>query len=219
MRLLRRFKQELYDFTITNETTANLRVAALEDERVADEELVLAIGKAKDLGLKGLSGISGNEWYRNVVLNDLPFSNGELIEYAMPSVINQFTRKIPIHKYLAGVKREHSEAVQIADEMNFDSIICESDRKRHRYLEQRGYDSVKQIWEQEKANRDKAFRIMAYLKEDEFDLHELESLLQEIFEEDVNVFDNVCNSEKTGIRRLIRIYDYLKWGNAKKPSN
>lgn len=52
VRLLRRFKQELYDFTLTNETTANLRVAALEDERVADDELVLAIGKAKDLGLK-----------------------------------------------------------------------------------------------------------------------------------------------------------------------
>ncbi|MCD7840879.1 MAG: SIR2 family protein, partial [Lachnospiraceae bacterium] len=112
VRLLRRFRQELYDFTLTNETTANLRVAALEDERVADDELVLAIGKAKDLGLKGLSGISGNEWYRNVVLNDLPFSNDDLIEYAMPSVVNQFTRKIPIHKYLVGTKREHPEALQ-----------------------------------------------------------------------------------------------------------
>ncbi len=50
--LLRRFKQELYDFTITHETTANLRVAALEDECVADDELVLAIGKAESLGWK-----------------------------------------------------------------------------------------------------------------------------------------------------------------------
>ncbi|MCD7954630.1 MAG: SIR2 family protein [Lachnospiraceae bacterium] len=219
VRLLRRFRQELYDFTLTNETTANLRVAALEDERVADDELVLAIGKAKDLGLKGLSGISGNEWYRNVVLNDLPFSNDDLIEYAMPSVIKQFTRKIPIHKYLIGVKREHPEALQIAKEMNFDSIISESEKKKHRYLEQRGYDSIRKIWQHEKSNRDKAFRIMAYLTEDEFDLCELESLLLEIFEEDVNVLENVEASEKTGIRRMIRIYDYLKWGNAKEPSN
>ncbi len=55
VRLLRRFKQELYDFTITHEMTANLRVATLEDERVADDELVLAIGKAESLGLSDIT--------------------------------------------------------------------------------------------------------------------------------------------------------------------
>ncbi len=219
VRLLRRFKQELYDFTLSNEPTASLRVAALEDKRVADEELVLAIGTAKELGLKGLSGITGNEWYRNVVLNDLPFSNDELLEYALPSVVKHFTRKIPIHRYLVGVRNNHPEALQIAEEMNFDSIISESNKRKHHYLEQRGYDSVKIIWQYEKSNRDKAFRIMAYLKEDEFDIVELEELLTYIFEEDTNVLENVSNSEKTGLRRLIRVYDYLKWGNAKEFSN
>ena len=46
--------------------TENLRVATLEDTRVGDEELVLAIGRASEIGLKGLSGIEGNEWYRDI---------------------------------------------------------------------------------------------------------------------------------------------------------
>ena len=40
---------------------------------------------------------------------------------------------------------------------------------------------------------------------------ELESVLLEIFEENVNVLQDAGNA-RTHIRRLIRIYDYLKWG-------
>ena len=58
--------QELYDYTITNVPTAGVRVAALDDARVSDDELVIAIGCVSDLGLKGLSGIDSNEWYRNI---------------------------------------------------------------------------------------------------------------------------------------------------------
>ena len=57
VRILRRFKQELYDFTVTNMPTASLRVASIEDERVADEELVIAIGKYSDYCLRGLHGL------------------------------------------------------------------------------------------------------------------------------------------------------------------
>jgi hypothetical protein len=62
VKLLRTFKQELYKFTIENKPTANLRVASIDDQRVEDEELVLAIGKASDFGLKGLKGLASSEW-------------------------------------------------------------------------------------------------------------------------------------------------------------
>ena len=44
------------------------------------------------------------------------------------------------------------------------------------------------------------------------DVRELEDILKEIFEGDVNVLQNVGANERSDIRRLIRIYDYLKWG-------
>ena len=37
VRILRRFKQELYDFTVTNMPTASMHVASIEDDRVKDE--------------------------------------------------------------------------------------------------------------------------------------------------------------------------------------
>ena len=54
--------------------------------------------------------------------------------------------------------------------------------------------------------------MIAYLSEEQIDIVELENLLVGLFEEDVNVLQNASQSERTNIKRLIRIYDYLKWG-------
>ena len=48
------------------------------------------------------------------------------------------------------------------------------------------------------------------------DLVELESILFEIFDTHPNIFieeyPDIVKNAKSNIRRLIRIYDYLKWG-------
>lgn len=46
VRILRRFKEELYTYVVTNTPTATLRVASIDDDRLGDEEMVLAIGRA-----------------------------------------------------------------------------------------------------------------------------------------------------------------------------
>ncbi len=53
---------------------------------------------------------------------------------------------------------------------------------------------------------------MAYLPEDEIDIDELEMILKEIFKTDINVLQNSKSPIRTNIRRLIMIYDYMKWG-------
>lgn len=44
------------------------------------------------------------------------------------------------------------------------------------------------------------------------DVNELESVLLEIFDKDINILQNAKSPIRTNIRRLILIYDYLKWG-------
>ena len=107
--ILRRFKKELYEYTITNTPTANLRVASIDDERIKDDDLVLAIGKASAFGLKGLSGLDANEWYRNIILDDLEFSADELLEYAFPKLNRQNSGKLPLNKYLSEATKDFLE--------------------------------------------------------------------------------------------------------------
>ena len=209
VRILRRFKQELYEYTITNVPTENLRVASIDDTRIADEELVLAIGRASEIGLKGLRGLESNEWYRDIVLGDLDFSADELLEHAYPKLLKQNSGKVPANKHLAKATRDFPEYRELMKSQNFDSIISKTIKKHRNVLG--SYTSVRQIWENEKGNLEKATGLIAYLTEEQMDLNELETILKELFEEDMNVLQNESKA-RTNIRRLIRIYDYLKWG-------
>ncbi len=210
VKILRRFKQELYDYTITNIPTAGLRVAALDDNRVSDEELVLAIGKISDLGLKGLSGIDSNEWYRNIIIDDLDFSADELLEYAYPKVLKQNSGRLPVNKYLVEATKEFPECKELARKQDFDTIISATIKRSRNCLG--NYASVKQIWNQEKGSLERATRLISHLEENQINVEELEAILKELFEEDVNILQNVNSQVRTHVRRLIMIYDYLKWG-------
>ena len=210
VRILRRFKQELYEYTITNSPTDNIRVASIEDDRVADDELVLSIGRASEFGLKGLSGLESNELYRDVVIGDLLYSADELLEYALPKLLQQNSGKLPVNKYLRNATKEFPEYQKLVKDQDFNSLISNTIKNNRKALG--AYVSVRQIWENESNNLEKATRLIAYLSEEQIDIVELENLLVGLFEEDVNVLQNVSQSERTNIKRLIRIYDYLKWG-------
>lgn len=210
VKILRRFKQEIYDYTITSVPNGNLRVAALEDNRVGDEELVLSIGKISDFGLKGLSGISPNEWYRNIILNDLNFSADDLLDYAFPLLIKQCSGRLPLNKYIMESTKKHDECERVACTLDFNGIISNTIKKNRRCLGQ--YSSVIQIWNQEKYSLERATRLISHLPEDNVDVDELEKVLKELFVNDVNILEKSANGTRSHIRRLIMVYDYLKWG-------
>jgi hypothetical protein len=66
---------------------------------------------------------------------------------------------------------------------------------------------------------ERAVRLIPYLTEDQFDVDELEQVLKEIFMNDIDILKNVSANVRSDIRRLIRIYDYLKWGKVKELSD
>lgn len=72
--------------------------------------------------------------------------------------------------------------------------------------------SVSQIWSNEKQSLDRATSLIAHLEEEKISINELEAVLFEIFNNDINILQNSKPSVRTNVRRLIMIYDYLKWG-------
>lgn len=217
VRILRRFKQELYDFTVTSIPTAKLRVASIEDVRVDDEELVMAIGRYSDLGLRGLHGLEADEWYRNIITEDIDFSADDLLKYAFGKLIRQNSGRLPVNKYLSEASGNYPECMEAAKKLNFDVIISKTIKKNRQCLGD--YNSVKEIWENEKKLLEKATRLISHLPEDKIDVSELEEVLMEIFNHDANVLQNSKASTRTNIRRLILIYDYMKWGKHKELSS
>ena len=210
VRILRRFKQDLYDFTVTIVPTASLRVASIEDERVSDEDLVMAIGKYSDYGLRGLHGLKTDEWYRNIVVDDIEFSADDLLEYAFADLVRQNSGRLPVNKYLAEATKTYPDGEELAKKQNFDSIISNTIKKNRNKVSM--YSSVSQIWSNEKQSLDRATSLIAHLEEEKISINELEAVLFEIFNNDINILQNSKPSVRTNVRRLIMIYDYLKWG-------
>lgn len=89
VRLLRRLKQDLYEYVITNTPTATIQVANINDKRISDDDLALAIGKASDFSLRELSGISSDDWYKNIILEDLGWDADDLLKYAFHNLLSK----------------------------------------------------------------------------------------------------------------------------------
>lgn len=208
-KLLRLFKKEFYDFTLTNEPTAHVRVVALDDEKVSNDQLIMAIGKASDFGLKGLGGLEASEWYRDIVKNDLEFSADEILKYAYPGLIKK-TNILPLNKYCKMSKEPIPLYIEEKRSKSFDEIISNTFKKnREITISDR---SIMGIWNMQGETLEKKTRLMAHLYEEEINVDELEKVLNDIFDGNKDVLDCATTSEKTNIRRLIRIYDYLKYG-------
>ena len=123
--------------------------------------------------------------------------------------------RLPVNKYLSEATQTYEECEALAESQTFDGIISNTIKKSRRCLGE--YNSVMQIWENEKNNLERATGLIAHLTQEQIALDELETVLLEIFSENVNVLkDTKSSNTRTNIRRLISIYDYLKWGKQKE---
>lgn len=210
VRILRTFKQEFYDFTISNKPTARLRVAAFDDNNISDNDLALAFGRISDIGLVGLKGMTANDWYRDIIMNDSGFNADDKLTYAYPYIIKRGTSALPLNKYLQEATGEFKDLRQQAAVNNLDTIVSKSILKR-RYSLHLNERSVSGIIRQTGSDICKTTLYIAHLEASEIDIGELEQFLKSLFTQNPDILLDNLKGLATNIRRLIRIYDYMKY--------
>lgn len=149
--------------------------------------------------MKGLHGIEADEWYRNIITDEIDFSADDLLEYAFPKLIRQNSGRLPLNKYLSEAKGDHPECRKAAEKQDFDFIISTTIKKNRKCLG--SYSSVMQIWNNEKQSLERATRLIAYLPEEMMDVVELENLLTLLFEEDMYILRNSKPNIRTNIKK------------------
>lgn len=206
VKLIRMFKQDFYNYALTNETTSSLRIAHIDDERIDDENLVLAIAKPSEFTLYGLRGLSAEQWYRHVVFHDLEFTADELMQYAYPTLIAT-SNALPLNRILAEAKEEYPEAKKKLRK-TFDDNLSNTIRRTRTSLHVSDR-SVKGILAARFNDRNKAILEIAYLHEHEINIKDLEEFIINCFNEK-DFYKNLGN-KKSDFHRLVRIYDCLKF--------
>ena len=120
----------------------------------------------------------------------------------LPVLLKQNTSGLPMYKYIKDCKEYITDTIKADYEKkhSLDDFLNNSIRKgKIIYRKKLQYKTIDEIIKIE--GRDKAFRKICFLNEDEINLTQLHSYIKEIYYE-----IGVNNSD---LRRLIRIYDYL----------
>lgn len=208
VKVLRRFKDDLYNFILTNEPTEKMRVAPLEDERIDEDTLAITIGLAST-GYYGLArAVDSERWYRNIILHDLQYSDDDLLEYVYLELAKQNSWRLPVWYYIGRAKQEYPEIVGHAPKKYSDIVSKDSIDRNKSAIKSR---TMKEVWEQEKHNQKKAVRLLGFIPYEKVDVEELGQILKEIFENDPDYISDAEGTNKSNIRKLIRIYDFLKY--------
>ncbi|MDY0260217.1 MAG: SIR2 family protein [Desulfovibrio sp.] len=206
-KFIRMFKQEFYNFALTNEPNARIRVANIDDDRIKDEDLMIAIGKPSEFGVRGLSGMETKEWYQHVILHDLEFSADDILTYAFPA-LQRTNIVLPLNMLLNEANKPYPdcEAKRCA---SFDSMLNSNYRKgRNRVIAAR---SINGIIHNHNNNTHNILYEIPYLQEQEIDINELEAYLRELYSQN-DLYDRLDSHEKSNLHRVVRIFDYLKYG-------
>lgn len=208
VKVLRRFKDDLYHFVLTSEPKATMRVAPLDDERIDEDTLAITIGLTST-GYYGLArAVDSEQWYRNIILHDLQYSADDLLEYVYLELAKQNSWRLPVWYYLGLAKQDYPEVVDHAPKDYSDIVSKDSIDRNRSAIKSR---TMKEVWEQEKHNLSKAVRLLGFLPFDKVDADDLEQILKEIFDNNPNYIATAEVADKSNIRKLVRIYDFLKY--------
>ena len=214
VKLLRRFKDELYSFALTSEPGTLMRVASLDDKRIDENTLALSIGLAQT-GLYGLGhAVNANHWYRNVVLHDNPYPIDDLLQVTYPELLKTNSGILPVWYYIVNATKRSALAYEKAPH-SYDDIVNATAISRNKTAVA-GRD-VMAIWTKEKNNLGRALRLLVSLPEEKADPQQIEKILISLFSKDKNILEILDTNTRSNLRKLIRIYDYLVYGKIKTP--
>lgn len=213
--LIRIFKNEFYNYAISNNPdSAVMPVATLEDPRVNNDDLMIAIGKKSDLTPIGLVGIKVENMYRDILFDDFKFDADQILTYAYPEW-SKSNPKLPIFKYLHKATKKYPLIEKAYSFDNFDEFFLNKGmiKNRNSFRKCHSQRSVKDVISNKEPNDQKVMHL-CYLLDSEINIDQLKNFLCELISTTPDIFKSggPLPNMKVNLRRLIRIYDWLKYG-------
>ncbi len=212
--VLRELRKSIYSLVEGDASTERLAVQVgfeTLDELPEGQAFVLGVGTPATSEAAYGHMVKAEKLYEDVVLDNGYFAPKLVVKEYLPNLLRTNSGGLPMYKYLAGYDGEIEDPAlrrQLAEKDSVDSFLNSSLRRtrgnvRARYPEL----SVRGIIEVE--GPEKAFSRLYCLNEDEVDLEDLRGYLVDLLKGDKGALPN--NSE---LKRLIRIYDFLKYKKA-----
>lgn len=210
-KLLKALRKDIYDLVLTNESSGRLIATAdIDDKNLENVDVVIGVG-LKSLAKKGLVGISAIDIFKDILMDTFDFLaypefKSEFVNKTLCIELSRTSRSLPVFKYIQDIdKLPYTIEDYIDKKTDLDSFLSENLKRQKKWIGKP--KTISEVLAQDLNLRNQLLSI-AVLDEDQINLDELKSYLLDIINNNEDIFDD---KHSTGIKRLIKIYDFLKY--------
>lgn len=217
-KLLRQLKRDIYKLVTTNEPVDRFQIQDIEDDEGLENVGVLAgIGVIPEspTGERGHHIPEPAELFCDIVFDDRDFDLKSLVEDALAKLQRNHSYSLPIHKYVNAYREKFGAeppAELLADcKKSVEGLLSPHLQK------QLATNPIKSIEElnQQAPTKEKWFELFPRVQNPGTYLPELAKVLEGYLTEHPNALRDGKSGDKTNLKRVIRIYDWLKYGKTK----
>ena len=204
-RVIRDLRNEIYKLVENTNPNSLIVATGFENLNKLDETKLYTIG----IGVKDGYGIpiTAEKIYEDIVLDNGYFSPDLIVSYYLPNLLKTNSGGLPIYKYLKDYRGSVSNNIEneITKKIELKNFLNKQQNNlKENYRNTLSQKNVNYIISHE--GKMEAFKKIYFLEKEEIDLNDLENYLKDIIVQKLVTIKN--NSE---LKRLIRIYDFLKF--------
>lgn len=213
-KLLRQLKRDIYKLVTTNEPVDRFQITDIEDDDALENVGVLAgVGVIQLLpgGERGHHIPDSAELFCDVVFDDRDFDLKSLVEDALPKLQKSNSHTLPVHKYVKEY-REQFGLEPPADLLNVcknsvEEMLNVTLRKARKEHPVASLDDLREL----APTDEKWFEMLPRVTNLDDAAEEIRDFLATYLTAHPDALQSGKATDKTNIKRVIRIYDWLKY--------
>jgi hypothetical protein len=220
IRLLRQLKEQFYDFILNNDPSQKCKVVVnIEDSQdLSNIEFVVGVGVISQIAELGLRGITRNDLFDDLIVEDRHFNPEQIVQKTLPFLIPG-RNYVPIFKYLRNSCYLNSYGQLIAKDLN-DAVIQKAIEVNSSYFKpHRSYEHYKDYIRKFSGINDlrkeyddiHLLFFIPLLDIEKIDTDELHDFLVDIRDDFLPV-DAPNQTYRTYYKILCCLYDWIKYG-------
>lgn len=210
-RVLKILKNDIYNLVVTNDTDGSvIATTHIDDNNLDNIEVIVGVG-LKNLAKNGIVGISTVDIFTDLIMDNFDFLSmpefrNEFVTKTLSEQLSRSSYSLPVFKYIDDAD-ELPLNIQnyISDKINLDSFLSNSLKRSKKWSG--NPKSISEIL-YKYDDLDTQMIKIAILDEDRIDLDDLKTYLHDLI---IGHEDILTGKHSTNIRRLIKIYDFLKY--------
>lgn len=208
-RLIKKMKEDIYNVVLTSEPTKTINVLVdINDSRLDEVEAIVGFGVMKQLSEKGYGGITPEDLFEDIIFDDKEFIPSLIIDSSLPLIL-KYNQSVPMYKYASKCKGIINDKVRKYTDKNYNNLILT--RAMRIKIAREGFlnSSIDKVVD--KYGPEKAIRHIAYINPERIKVSELLEYIKRYLEIYPGAIRDKNIPNSGDLKRLIRIYDYLKY--------